>query len=61
MGGPAPGHPPHPHPYFGCKFLVFLPLQIRLRCKIVKTKEFPAKSSRIKSYAIIQPLLAAFG
>jgi len=29
---------------------ILLPLQTGLRCKIVKTKEFPAKSSRIRSY-----------
>jgi hypothetical protein len=32
-----------PHPYFVNKILVFLRLQAGLRCKIVKTKEFPAK------------------
>jgi hypothetical protein len=48
----------YPHPYFGCKFLVFLKLQTGLRCKIVKTKEFPAKSSRIRSYGPFRPLLA---
>jgi hypothetical protein len=41
-----------PHPYFGCKFLVFLRLQTGLRCKIFKTKEFPAKSSWIRSYGL---------
>jgi hypothetical protein len=40
----------YPHPYFGRKVFVFLRLQTGLRCKIVKTKEFPAKSSRIRSY-----------
>jgi hypothetical protein len=40
----------YPHPYFGRKILVFMRLQTVLRCKIVKTKEFPAKSSRIRSY-----------
>jgi hypothetical protein len=40
---------PYPHPYLGRKFLVFLRLQAGYRCKIVKTKEFPAKSSRIRS------------
>jgi hypothetical protein len=40
----------YPHPYFGRKILVFLRLRGGLRCKIVKTKEFPAKSSRIRSY-----------
>jgi hypothetical protein len=40
----------YPHPYFGRKILVFLRLQGGLRCKIVITKEFPAKSSRIRSY-----------
>jgi hypothetical protein len=40
----------YPHPYFGRKILVFMRLQTGLRCKIVKTKEFPAKSSRIRSY-----------
>jgi hypothetical protein len=48
----------HPHPYFGCKVLVFLRLQTRLRCKIVKKKEFPAKSSRIRSYGPFRPLQA---
>jgi len=48
---------PHPHPYFGCKFLVFLSLQTGLRCKIVKTKEFPAKSSSIRSYVTFRPLM----
>jgi hypothetical protein len=40
----------YPHPYFGRKVVVLLRLQTGLRCKIVKTKEFPAKSSRIRSY-----------
>ena len=48
----------YPHPYFGRKILVFLRLQAGLRCKIVKTKEFPAKSSRIRSYGTFWPLLA---
>jgi len=52
---------PYPHPYFGRKFLVFLRLQTGLRCKIVKTMKFPAKSSRIWSYGLFQPLLAASG
>src|SRR5271157_2209404 len=51
----------YPHPYFGCKILVFLSLRTGLRCKIVKTKEFPAKSSRIRSYVAFRPLLAASG
>jgi hypothetical protein len=42
-----------PPPYFGCKRLVFLMLQAVLRCIIFKTKEFPAKSSRIRSYGHI--------
>src|ERR1035437_3309003 len=46
----------YPHPYFGHKILVFLRLQGGLRCKIVKTKEFPAKSSRIKSYGTFRRL-----
>src|ERR1039458_3558151 len=50
-----------PHPYFVNKFLVFLSLQTGLRCKIVKTKKFPAKSSRIRSYVTFRPLLAASG
>jgi hypothetical protein len=37
-----------------------LRLQAGLRCKIVKTKEFPAKSSRIRSFVTFWPLLAAF-
>jgi hypothetical protein len=32
-----------------------------VRCKIFITKEFPAKSSRIRSYVTFRPLLAAFG
>jgi hypothetical protein len=48
----------YPHPYFGRKILVFMRLQGGLRCKIVKTKEFPAKSSRIRSYGTFWPLLA---
>jgi hypothetical protein len=51
-------HSRYPHPYFGRKILVFLRLQTGLRCKIVKTKEFPAKSSRIRSYGPFRPLLA---
>jgi hypothetical protein len=43
----------YPHPYFGRKVVVFLRLQTGLRCKIVKTKEFPAKSSRIRSYVVV--------
>jgi hypothetical protein len=50
-----------PHPYFGNKILVFLKLREGLRCKIVKTKELFAKSSRIRSYVWFQPLLEAFG
>jgi hypothetical protein len=67
MGTPDQGHPApgwtmgYPHPYFGRKILVFLRLQTGLRCKIVKTKEFPAKSSRIRSYGTFWPLLAASG
>jgi hypothetical protein len=49
---------PYPHPYFGRKILVFLRLQAGVRCKIVKTKEFPAKSSRIRSYGPFRPLPA---
>jgi hypothetical protein len=41
--------PLYPHPYFGRKILVFMSLQTVLRCKIVKTKELPAKSPRIRS------------
>jgi hypothetical protein len=48
-------------PYFGNKILVFMSLEAGLRCKIVKTMEFPAKSSRIRSYAMIRPQLMAFG
>jgi hypothetical protein len=40
----------YPHPYFGRNVVVLLRLQTGLRCKIIKTKEFPAKSSRIRSY-----------
>jgi hypothetical protein len=50
-----------PHPYFVSKFLVFMSLRAGSRRKIVKTKEFPAKSSRIRSYAAFRPLLAASG
>jgi len=39
-------------PYFGCNLIVFLRLQTGLRCKIVKTKRLPAKSSWIRSYAL---------
>jgi hypothetical protein len=42
----------YPHPYFVNKFLVFMGLQAWLRCKIVKTKELSAKSSRIRSYGL---------
>jgi hypothetical protein len=35
-------------------------LQTGVRCKIVKTKEFPAKSSRIRSYGQFWPLPASF-
>jgi hypothetical protein len=52
---------PHPHRYFGCKPIVFFGLQTGLRCKIVITKKFPAKSSRIRSYGAFWPLLAASG
>jgi hypothetical protein len=54
----APGYLVYPHPYFGRKVVVFLRLQTGLRCKIVKTKEFLAKSSRIRSYGPFRPLLA---
>jgi hypothetical protein len=50
----------YPHPYFGRKFVVFMKLQTGLRCKIVKTKEFLAKSPRIRSYGPFWHLLAAF-
>ena len=50
----------YPHPYFGRKILVFMRLQGGLRCKIFITKEFPAKSSRIRSYGAFRPLLATF-
>jgi hypothetical protein len=40
---------PYPHPYFGRKLFVFLMLQAMCRCKIFKTKELSAKSSRIRS------------
>jgi hypothetical protein len=49
----------YPHPYFVNKFLVFLRLQVGLRRKILITKKFPAKSSRIRSYVTFRPLLAA--
>jgi hypothetical protein len=37
---------------------VFLGLQTGLRCKIFIKKEFPAKSSRIRSYGPFQPVQA---
>jgi hypothetical protein len=67
MGTPDQGHPPpgwivgYPHPYFGRKVVVFLRLQMGLRYKVVKTKEFPANSSRIRSYGTCWPLPAASG
>jgi hypothetical protein len=48
----------YPHPYFGCKILVFFRLQARLRCKILKTMKFHAKYSRIRSYGPFWPLTA---
>jgi hypothetical protein len=48
----------YPHPYFVSKFLVFISLGAGLHCKILRTKEFPAKSTRIRSYATLQPLQA---
>jgi hypothetical protein len=51
----------YPHPYFGCKFPIFMSLQTVLCCKIVKTKELFAKSSRIRSYVEFESLLAASG
>jgi hypothetical protein len=48
----------YPHPYFVGKFLVFLRIRAGLRCKILRTKKFPAKSSRIRSYVTFWPLLA---
>jgi hypothetical protein len=50
----------YPHPYFGNKISVFKSLQVGMRCKIVKTKELFAKSSRIRSYAMIRPFPATF-
>jgi hypothetical protein len=41
--GVAASYTTYPHPYFGRKILVFMSLQTVLRCKIVKTKELPAK------------------
>jgi hypothetical protein len=38
-----------PHPYFGRKVVVLLLLQTGVGCKVVKTKELFAKSSRIRS------------
>ena len=65
---PLPGHWPiwtenlvPPHPYFGCKLIVFNGLQMVIRCKIFKTKELFAKSSRIRSYETFRCLPAAFG
>jgi hypothetical protein len=43
------------------KIPAFLSLQAGVRCKIVKTMKFPAKSSRERSYACFQPLAAASG
>jgi hypothetical protein len=51
----------YPHPYFANKILCFMSLQAGLRCKIVKTKKFPTKSSRIRSYGTFWPLLTASG
>jgi hypothetical protein len=48
-----------PHPYSGCKLLIFFRLQAACRCKIFKTKEILAKYSRIRSYETFQLLLAA--
>jgi hypothetical protein len=48
----------YPHRYSGCNCIVILRLQAGLRCKIFKTKEFPAKSSRIRSYGPFRPLPA---
>jgi hypothetical protein len=48
----------HPHPYFVNKFLVFISLRAGFRCKILRTKKFPAKSSKERSYATFQPLQA---
>jgi hypothetical protein len=48
----------YPHPYFANKFLVFISLQVCLRCKILRTKKFPTKSSKERSYTTFQPLLA---
>jgi len=49
-----------PHPYFGRKILVFMRLQKWLRCKIVKTMKFPAKSSRIRSYKQFLAFVGSF-
>ena len=57
MTGPPAGTR-YPHPYFANKFLVFFSLRAWLRCKILRTKKFPAKSFRIRSYATLQPLQA---
>jgi hypothetical protein len=46
----------YPHPYFANKLLVFLRLRVGLRCKILITMKFPAKSSRIRSYVTFRPL-----
>jgi len=51
----------YPHPYFGRKILVFLRLQGGLRCKILKTKKFPAKYSWQRSYGTFRALSSAFG
>jgi hypothetical protein len=40
----------YPHPYFGRKVASFMRLRAVLRCKVVQTKEFAAKSPRIRSY-----------
>jgi hypothetical protein len=50
-----------PSPYFVRKILVFFNLQVGLRCKILKTMKFHAKSSRIRSYGEFHPLLAVPG
>jgi hypothetical protein len=40
----------YPHPYFVRKFFVFFDLRTGFRCKILRTKKFPAKSSKQRSY-----------
>jgi hypothetical protein len=50
----------YPHPYFVGKLLVFFGLRAWLRCKILTTKKFLAKSSKQMSYARFKEALNKF-